>query len=288
MTYHTRRGDYENGVLVCHWCGRKMPLPKTCPSCSGERLIRMGYGTQRVEQELSILLPTARILRMDTDTTQNKASYRELPGKFRRHEADILLGTQMVTKGHDFPAVTLVGVLSADASLYLDDYRAAERTFAMLTQVIGRAGRSDKEGEAIIQTSNPDHECIKLACEQNYDEFYEHEIRLRKELCFPPFCDIAVISLSSTLENELHKASAQITEQIASISKKDFSDIPLVVFGPFEAPVYKVENKYRLRTVLKCRLNKRSREFFAILFKNFAKTNNKYVNMSIDFNPSNL
>ena len=288
MTYHTYGKAYNTGELRCHWCGKRIPLPMVCPECGSEHLTKMGYGTQRVEQELTSLLPLSRIIRMDTDTTTTKSAYEKLLGQFRAREADVLLGTQMVTKGHDFPAVTLVGVLSADASLYLDDYRAAERTFAMLTQVIGRAGRSDKEGEAIIQTSNPDHECIKLACEQNYDEFYEREIRLRKELCFPPFCDIAVISLSSTLENELHKASAQITEQIASISKKDFSDIPLVVFGPFEAPVYKVENKYRLRTVLKCRLNKRSREFFAILLKNFAKTNNKYVNMSIDFNPSNL
>jgi primosomal protein N' (replication factor Y) len=194
----------------------------------------------------------------------------------------------MVTKGHDFPAVTLVGVLSADASLYLDDFRAAERTFAMLTQVIGRAGRSDKEGEAIIQTSNPTHECIKLACEQNYEEFYNREILLRKELCFPPFCDIAVISLSSALEKELQRISALLSEQIAELSKASFSDIPLIVFGPFEAPVYKVENKYRLRTVIKCRLNKRSREFFATLMKDFAKLNNKVVNMSVDFNPSNI
>jgi primosomal protein N' (replication factor Y) len=194
----------------------------------------------------------------------------------------------MVTKGHDFPAVTLVGVLSADASLYLDDYRAAERTFAMLTQVIGRAGRSDKEGEAIIQTSNPNHECIKLACEQNYDEFYEREIRLRKELCFPPFCDIALIALSSSLEKELQRVSALLSEQIAELSKGSFKDIPLVIFGPFEAPVYKVENKYRLRTVIKCRLNKRSREFFATLLKSFAKMNNKSVSMSVDFNPSSI
>jgi primosomal protein N' (replication factor Y) len=158
----------------------------------------------------------------------------------------------------------------------------------MLTQVIGRAGRSEKEGEAIIQTLNPDHECIKLACEQNYEEFYEREIRLRKELCFPPFCDIAVISLSSSLEKELQKISAIVSEQISLLSKSNFSDIPLIVFGPFEAPVYKVENKYRLRTVIKCRLNKRSREFFTTLIKDFAKLNNRSVNISIDFNPSNI
>ena len=288
MTYHTYGRAYNTGELRCHWCGKRMHLPMVCPTCGSEHLTKMGYGTQRVEQELASLLPLSRVIRMDTDTTTTKNAYEKMLGQFRAREADVLLGTQMVTKGHDFPAVTLVGVLSADASLYLDDFRASERTFAMLTQVIGRAGRSDREGEAIIQTSNPNHECIKLACEQNYEEFYNREIRLRKELCFPPFCDIAVLSLSSTLEKELHKVSSVLTEQIAELSKKSFSDIPLVIFGPFEAPVYKVENKYRLRTVIKCRLNKRSREFFSALIKNFARLNNKAVNVSVDFNPSNI
>jgi primosomal protein N' (replication factor Y) len=194
----------------------------------------------------------------------------------------------MVTKGHDFPAVTLVGVLSADASLYLDDYRAAEKTFAMLTQVIGRAGCADREGEAIIQTSNPDHECIRLACSQNYEDFYRTEIRLRKELCFPPFCDIAVIALSSSLELALQKASQQLSSYLIELSKSEFSDVPLVIFGPFEAPVYKVDNKYRIRTVIKCRLNKRSRELFTKIIKNFSTLDTKNVNISVDFNPSTL
>ena len=288
MTYHTYGKAYNTGELRCHWCGKRIPLPMVCPECGNEHLTKMGYGTQRVEQELTSLLPLSRIIRMDTDTTTTKSAYEKMLGQFRAREADVLLGTQMVTKGHDFPAVTLVGVLSADSSLYLDDYRAAERTFAMLTQVIGRAGRSDREGEAIIQTSNPDHECIRLACEQNYEEFYNREIRLRKELCFPPFCDIAVISLSSALENELTKTSALLTTQISELTKKSFSDIPLVIFGPFEAPVYKVENKYRLRMVIKCRLNKRSREFFSTIIKNFAKINNRSVSISVDFNPSSI
>ena len=288
MTYHTYGRAYNTGELRCHWCGKRIPLPMVCPECGSEHLTKMGYGTQRVEQELTSLLPLSRIIRMDTDTTTTKSAYEKMLGQFRAREADVLLGTQMVTKGHDFPAVTLVGVLSADSSLYLDDYRAAERTFAMLTQVIGRAGRSDMEGEAIIQTSNPTHECIRLACEQNYEEFYEREIKLRKELCFPPFCDIAVISLSSAMEIELKKMSVSLTEQITALSKNSFSDIPLVVFGPFEPPIYKVENKYRLRTVIKCRLNKRSREFFSTLLKDFVRLNNRHVNISIDFNPSNL
>ena len=137
-----------------------MPLPKNCPSCGSEHIAHIGYGTQRIEEELSSLLPNARILRMDGDTTVSSSSYEQMLQAFRAHEADILLGTQIVTKGHDFPDVTLVGVLLADSSLYLDDYRANEKTFAMLTQVIGRAGRAKKAGEAIIQTNNPENDCI--------------------------------------------------------------------------------------------------------------------------------
>ncbi len=288
MTYHTYGIAYNTGELRCHWCGKRIPLPMVCPECGSEHLTKMGYGTQRVEQELTSLLPLSRIIRMDADTTTSKNAYEKLLGSFRAHEADVLLGTQMVTKGHDFPAVTLVGVLSADASLYLDDYRAAERTFAMLTQVIGRAGRADKEGLAIIQTSNPDHECIKLACEQNFEEFFNQEIRLRKELCFPPYCDIASITLSSSLEAELQKLSKKFINALTELSSKSFSDVPLVIFGPFEAPVYKVESQYRHRIVIKCRLNKRSRDLFATLLKRFSKINSKSVSVSLDFNPSSL
>jgi primosomal protein N' (replication factor Y) len=248
----------------------------------------MGYGTQKIEQELGELLPNAKILRMDTDTTTSRYSYDEMLGMFRRHEADVLLGTQMVTKGHDFPNVTLVGVLLADSSLYLDDYRAAERTFAMLTQVIGRAGRANKAGEAIIQTTNPDNECIRLACAQDYEKFYESEIKLRKMLVFPPFCDIVSLMLTSRDEKELLKASKILSEKLRLALSEVYKDVPVVAYGPFEAPVYKVENKYRLRTVIKCRLNKRTREFFSTLIKGFAKLNNRSVSISIDFNPSNI
>ena len=288
MTYHTVGNSYDKGELRCHWCGRRMPMPTECPSCQSTHISRMGYGTQRIEQELRELLPTAEILRMDTDTTSTKNAYGEILGKFRRREADVLLGTQMVTKGHDFPAVTLVGVLLADASLYLDDYRAAERTFAMLTQVIGRAGRADKEGEAIIQTNNPDNDCIRLACEQDYDRFYQNEIRLRRQLRFPPFCDIALLTLSSSYENELMKATTILAQNFAELVKNEYSDLPLITFGPFEAPVYKVDSKYRMRMVVKCKLNRRSRAMFSELLSNFSKSGTRDLTLSIDFNPSNL
>ncbi len=290
MTYHTRKGSYDEGELVCHWCGTRKPLPRTCPECGNEHLARMGYGTQRIEQELTELMDgtDARILRMDTDTTGSKFSYDDLLGRFRRHEADVLLGTQMVTKGHDFPDVTLVGVLLADASLYLDDYRASERTFAMITQVIGRAGRADKLGEAVIQTNNPDSDIIKLACAQDYESFASRELRLRQLLVFPPFCDIALITLSSKDEKELLLSAKDLSETLKHLTENEFSDVPCIRFGPFEAPVYKVEGKYRMRMVIKCKLNKRTREMFKTILERASKVSHPKTVLAIDFNPSNL
>ncbi len=288
MSYHAERGDHERGFLFCHWCGSKMRMPETCPSCGSEHMARIGFGTQRIEKELSLLIPEARILRLDADSTSGKHSSRELLDSFRRGEADILLGTQMVTKGHDFPNVTLVGVLLADMSLYLDDYHANERTFSMLAQVIGRAGRAEKSGVAVIQTNNPDNDTIKLACAQNYEEFYKSEIRLRKLLTFPPYCDIAVLTVVSVDEKQALLISTKLSSEIKRLTENGFSDIPLEVFGPFEAPVYKVEEKYRLRMIIKCRLTKKSRLFFEELMRGFSKEGKDKTILSIDFNPTGL
>jgi primosomal protein N' (replication factor Y) len=288
MTYHTRRGTYADGDLVCHWCGRREALPRVCPSCKSDHLSRTGYGTQRVEEELSGLLPQARVLRMDADTTTTKTAYDDMLSSFRRHEADVLLGTQMVTKGHDFPDVTLVGVLLADASLYLDDYRASERTFAMLTQVIGRAGRGDKPGLAVVQTNNPDSEIIRLAKEQDYESFYKREIKLRKLLVFPPFCDIALLTLTHPSESELLQTTAAFESSFRELAEGEFSDVALVSFGPFEAPVYRVDNKYRMRMVVKCKLTRRTLEFFSKLVCLFSDKTARRISVSVDFNPTNL
>ncbi len=288
MSYHAERGDHERGFLFCHWCGTKMRMPETCPSCGSDHMARIGFGTQRIEKELSLLIPEARILRLDADSTSGKNSSRELLDSFRRGEADILLGTQMVTKGHDFPNVTLVGVLLADMSLYLDDYHANERTFSMLAQVIGRAGRAEKSGVAVIQTNNPDNDTIKLACAQNYEEFYKSEIRLRKLLTFPPYCDIAVLTVVSADEKQALLISTKLSSEIKRLTENDFADIPLEVFGPFEAPVYKVEEKYRLRMIIKCRLTKKSRLFFEELMRSFSKEGKDKTILSIDFNPTGL
>ncbi len=288
MTFHTFSTGYDKGELRCHWCGFRAPEPKVCPSCTGEHIVKMGYGTQRLEEEISSLMPDARILRMDADTTVSNSSYEEMLTAFREHKADILLGTQMVTKGHDFPDVTLVGVLLADASLYMDDYRANERTFAMLTQVIGRAGRAKKAGEAIIQTNNPDNDCIKLACEQSYEKFFAHALELRRLLRFPPYCDIVLMTLTSGDEKELFRASKLLTEKMRECREGEFASVPIELYGPFEAPVYKVENRYRMRMVAKCVLNRASRKLFSKIMNEFSGAGVKGLSLSVDFNPTNL
>lgn len=288
MNYHTHKGSYDTGFLFCHWCGYKTAVPEKCPSCGSEHIHKMGFGTQKIQQEIEEMLPGKRVIRLDADSTSQKTSHRDLLDAFRRHEGDVLLGTQMVTKGHDFPNVTLVGVLLADMSLYMDDYHANERTFSMLTQVIGRAGRGDKEGLALIQTNNPDNDIIKRACNQDYEEFYKNEIRLRKLLTFPPYCDIAVMTLTSSDEKQTLMTATRLKEELETLIGGEYSDVQMIIFGPFEAPVYKVEGKYRIRMIIKCRLNKKSRALFSLLLKRFGKEGASSPILTIDFNPTGL
>ena len=263
-------------------------MPDRCPSCSSEHLYKIGFGTQKIEQEIGELLPGKNIIRMDADSTGAKNSLDTLLSDFKEHKADVLLGTQMVTKGHDFPDVTLVGVLLADMSLYMDDYHANERTFSMLTQVIGRAGRSKKKGMAIIQTNNPDNDTIKLACRQDYEAFYSSEIRLRKLLTFPPYCDIALLTLTCSDEKQVLIGASILRRELNKLAGIDYRDVQMIIFGPFESPVYKVEGKYRMRIVVKCRLNRRSRELFSQLLIDFGRNSKGKTALSIDFNPTGL
>lgn len=291
MTYHRTRAQWLNDPrMVCHWCGTQLPLPRACPACGSEHLAPVGFGTERVEEELKLRLPGARVLRMDADTTGTKQSYEEMLGRFRRHEADILLGTQMVTKGHDFPAVTLVGVLLADSSLYVNDYRANERTFAMLTQVIGRAGRASLPGRAVIQTNCPENDILTLACDQDYPAFYEREIRLRRALCFPPVCDIALITFSGPAENLVCIAGKRILEELQRLrTEPEFSTAELLVFGPVEAPVYRVDNRYRQRIVIKCRLTRQVLSLLQTLLLRVGDGFSKQkLFFGIDLNPASL
>ena len=280
LTYHA---DRDGGKMLCHMCGYTDRVPRVCPSCNAEKLAFLGYGTQKLESELNKYAPDMSVLRMDADTTSGKMSYDRMLEDFREGRADILLGTQMVAKGHDFPRVTLVGVALADTSLYVSDFRAAEKTFSLLTQVIGRAGRAGDSGLAVIQTFAPKNEVIRLACNQDYEKFYEGEIALRKELSYPPFCDIAQLTLTSEDEQELISESKKLSDKILERLNSDLGKLPFIVFGPFEAQVYKLNEKYRMRMIIKCRLNKESRSFFHELLCEFSPS--RKVTLAIDFNP---
>ena len=295
LTYHKRGASRHRvgqadfgGHMVCHYCGYRIPAPSKCPACGSEHLSYEGLGTQRAEAELAALLPEARILRMDADTVKNKESYEAMLSAFRRGEGDILLGTQMVTKGHDFPNVTLVGVLLADSSLYAGDYRAAERTFSLITQVIGRAGRANTPGRAVIQTLNPQNETLLVAAAQNYVKFYQKEIDLRHAFLFPPYCDLVEISLASEDETQLSQAAVRLSSYMTEKIRREYADLPLVLYGPFDAPVYKVQNRYRRRMIVKCKLNRRSRAMFRDILSDFGKSAGSRLSVSIDFNPTNV
>lgn len=274
----------KNGVLRCHYCGYQTRLPEKCPECGEKTFNYIGFGTQKAQEELTELFPDISTLRLDADTTSSKFSYEKILGSFRDGEADVLIGTQMVTKGHDFPSVTLVGVMLADTMLYTSDYRSAERTFSMLTQVVGRAGRAKDKGVAVIQTNAPNEKTILFAAKQDYESFYQNEIQIRKAYTFPPFCDIALFALSSEDEGLLNKSADQLLEKLRG---KITNDIPVIVYGPFEAPIYKAQGRYRKRILIKCRLNRQIRKIFSDIYSEFTKLSGR-VRLSVDFNPSSL
>ncbi len=280
LTYHMGKP----GKLLCHLCGYTAPPPRVCESCGSDQLSFLGFGTQKVEAELSQYLPDMPIMRMDADTASGKLAYDRMLEDFRGGKADMLLGTQMVAKGHDFPRVTLVGVLLADTSLFVSDFRAAERTFSLLTQVIGRAGRAIAGGVAVIQTFAPKNEVIRLACLQDYEKFYEGEIQLRRELMYPPFCDIATLTVTGEDEREVMVAAKAISDALIEKLRATDGELPFIVFGPFEASVYRVNEKYRMRTVVKCKLNRQTREIFSRLLSELSGSM-KNIAVSIDLNP---
>lgn len=285
LTHHIRN---QKSNLICHYCGHEEPIPKSCPDCGSQDFAYVGYGTQFAEEALQAELPEINILRMDADTTSVKFSYDKMLSDFRKKKADVLLGTQMVTKGHDFPEVTLVGVLLADTSLYLDDYRATERTFQLITQVIGRAGRAAKKGKAIIQTYNPDHPALLLSATQDYKTFYNQEIAMRKALVFPPFCDMVLVTAASQDEIFLQKAIIAFAEELKSQLSSEYQDVKLIVFGPFEAPIYKINETYRMRFVIKCKSNKRTRALLRCCLNKAMQKLGKKVSISIDVNPNSI
>ena len=283
LTHHTSaRGAH----LLCHTCGHRSPMPRVCPTCGSDSISYLGAGTQKAEGALASSFPGMRVMRMDADTTSTKEAYDRMLDSFRRGEADILLGTQMVTKGHDFPLVTLSGVLSADISLNIPDFRAAERTFSLLTQVIGRAGRAEREGRAVIQTFSPENEVIALACRQDYEGFYRREIALRRELLFPPFCDLVQLTLTGDDEAACLHAAEELSARSAARAAEELHDEPILIYGPFEARTFKREGHFRMRLLVKCKLNRTTRQYFGALLS--AYTPKSGVTLSIDMNPTDV
>ncbi len=228
---------------MCHYCGYSIPQPKLCPSCGSPYIAPFGTGTQKIEDMTRQLFPEARVLRMDLDTTSKKGGHQEILSSFARGEADILIGTQMIVKGHDFPRVTLVAALAADLSLYAPDYRCGEQTFALLTQAAGRAGRAGIPGNMVIQTYQPDHYAVTTAAGQDYQAFYRQEMGFRKLLGYPPAQCLLIVQLSSPQEEFLAKAADYLAGQLAGADQE--LGLGAAFIGPVNATVYKVNDIYR-------------------------------------------
>ena len=275
LTYHKR-----NGQLMCHYCGYQRPLDKTCPECNSTHLHPTGVGTQKLEDEISQYFPEARVLRMDADTTYSRYAYEKNFTDFANGKYDIMVGTQMIAKGLNFPNVTLVGVLSLDKALFTGDYKSYERTFSLITQVVGRSGRGDKNGYAFIQTYVPDHYVLNLAAKQDYKSFYEEEIAIRKVLVYPPFCDICVIGMSSLVERDVAVACDEFINIMRKKIEKEDLKIPLRVLGPSKCTLEKINNKFRYRIIIKCKNTKIFRSFISDILKSISK-NKKFTNVTL-------
>ena len=278
LTYHS-----ANDRCMCHYCGYSIKMFDTCPACSSKHIKKLGIGTQLVNTELSDIFPNSKILRMDYDTVGSYVTYGNKLNAFKDGEYDIMLGTQMVAKGLDFPNVTLVGVLNADLSLYVDDFRANERTFSLLTQVCGRSGRAGKEGRAIIQTYSPDYEIIRFAKEQNYDKYYDFEINFRKAMNYPPFCDLVLFSISDRSEEAAYKNVQLLYRLINDMSNGEFTDIPVRMLYPTTPKIARFNDKYRYNLVIKSKVCNRLYEMLWKLTNYFEE--NISSALSVNVNP---
>jgi len=278
LTYHIK-GER----LICHYCGHCRPNIHICPKCQSKHIRHFGAGTQRVEDEIKKEFPNATVLRMDMDTTSKKNSHEEILGKFRNENVDILIGTQMIAKGHDFPNVTLVGVISADMMLNIEDFRSTEKTFQLLTQVAGRAGRAEKEGKVIIQTYEIDNFSIQSAKSQNYGEFYRQEIILREQLRYPPFRDIVSIMISGNELDRVKQYSNELEERIRKVVPESREDVELFCTVP--APVSKINNRYRWRIIVKCFIDDEIREIMKEVSMALQADCARWCIVSVDVNP---
>jgi len=278
LTYHS-----ADRKLMCHYCGYTRNVDPVCPDCGG-KLNYIGSGTQKVEQELHELFPDTEVIRMDTDTVSRAGSHEALLERFRREKIPVMIGTQMVTKGLNFKNVTLVGVISADQSLYAGDYRAGERTFSLITQVVGRSGRGDRPGRAVIQTFTPENETIMQAAAQDYDSFYQSEIQLRKLQNTPPFADILAVTASGQDESAVLRCCAAVREMLVDGTKNKYG---IAVMGPAPLSVVKVNNRYRYRINISCRADGDMRKLIsAIIIQCSTDKEFRGVSVYADNNPS--
>ncbi len=280
MTYHS-----ANRRLMCHYCGYSEAAVKLCPSCKSAELRFMGVGTQKVEEELKVTFPDASVLRLDADSTSSRDSFSTYLGDFAEGKYDIMLGTQMVAKGLNFPKVTVVGVIGADSAANSSDYRSFERSFSMLTQVFGRAGRGEDKGVAIIQTNDPESNLISLASTQDYESFYEDEIKVRKMLTYPPYCDISQVIVQSSSRDSADSVSREIFVRLTERLKGDYQDVKLKILGPSAASFVKVNNKYRYRMIIKVKNSGRFRE---LLRESIEVKTDRDTSILVDINPETI
>ena len=294
---------HKNGRLVCHYCGYEQKRPARCPKCGSKKIGGFGVGTEAVEEQLHMRFPQAKIQRMDADTTARKDDYQRILSAFAARETDILVGTQMIVKGHDFPFVTLVGILCADLSLHANDYMAAERTFDLLTQASGRAGRGNRKGEAIIQTYSPDHYAIKAAANQDYEAFYNEEIAFRRELSYPPVREMTALLLSSRDENALRAAAqmcADAAREAAGAAGKTTGAAgeasaaacegsgDMIIVGPSCASVFKINDEYRMVIYIKGTDESATEMVVCAASDVLSAEKFKNVFLKIDVNPRNM
>ncbi len=280
LTYHKKEEK-----LKCHYCGYEEGIHKICPECGSKKIKYFGTGTQKLELEINKIFPNASTIRMDIDTVTKKNSHEEILERFNKEQIDILIGTQMIVKGHHFPNVTLVGVVSADGSLNIDDYRASERTFDLLVQVAGRAGRERQQGNVIVQTYNPDNYSIQYAKKQNYDDFYNIEIKLRNQLRYPPFCDIIMFGISGEMEEVVSKTANKLYKEL----KESIEQEGLIanILKPLPAPIDKIKNRYRWRIIIKAKVNDKLIDIIneCLYNKELLKNNARII---ADINPTNM
>ena len=277
LTYHR-----DEGCLKCHYCGTKYNMLSACPDCGGKKLSYAGTGTQRIAAELEKMYPTARILRMDNDTTSGKEGHYKILKTFAEKKADILVGTQMIAKGHDFPEVTLVGILDADMSLHFSDYRSGERTFQLITQVAGRSGRAEEQGKVVLQTFDPENEVLRFATAYDYEGFYENEVSLRAAMAFPPFSKIVRVLVTGEDDKKCIEALREVYVELERL----YTENPdkFLFFNKMRAPIKRIQNKFRYQVLM--RLSDTS--VLPAIYAACAEARNRDALVSVEENPTNM